>query len=243
VLSRGRLALARGWRGVGAGGQQRRQASARTACALRRYAGWRPCAFGCLTFLAPKPRLAKSRSVTSSLAGQVFHEDRPCVSPRACRSAADVHDASRILARFGDLSHRHRHWNCLRLLRRRCECWCCGVGTAADPARDAELPKSGDAELNQLRHLAVKAPLDDLFAKAMLFLSARVRAYPKDEILWQGVERMSRELVANEGRVVDQMVILVITGQIEGTARPPEPSLRDLVPVLRERREQARRRK
>jgi hypothetical protein len=113
----------------------------------------------------------------------------------------------------------------------------------ADPARDAELPKSGDAELNQLRHLAVKAPLDDLFAKAMLFLSARVRAYPKDEILWQGVERMSRELVANEGRVVDQMVILVITGQIEGTARPPEPSLRDLVPVLRERREQARRRK
>jgi hypothetical protein len=122
-----------------------------------------------------------------------------------------------------------------------------GAATAqppiADPARDAELPKSGNAELDQLRHLAVKAPLDDLFAKALYFMSTRARSYQKDEILWRGVERMSREVIDNPARNVDQIIIGLILTNIEGTAHPSDPSLRELVPALRVRREEARRRK
>jgi hypothetical protein len=114
---------------------------------------------------------------------------------------------------------------------------------AVDASAEQELPKSGDHELDQLRWLAVKAPLDELFAKAPVFLSTRVSTYKNDEILWKGVERMTREIVDNPGRAVDQMHIAVIIGQIEGTARPTRPSLREFVPTLRQRREEARRRK
>lgn len=108
---------------------------------------------------------------------------------------------------------------------------------------DGELTPSGDIELDQLRWLAVKAPLDQLFEKALVLLSTRVSVYKFDEILWRGVDRMSKEIVDNPNHAATESVIAVIIGQIEGTARPASPSLRDRVPQLRIRRAEAKRRK
>ncbi len=116
------------------------------------------------------------------------------------------------------------------------------AGPAAAPAGPVEWKPSGDAELEEWRRLAVKAPLDELFERAMAFLDARVSNYPKDEILWLGVERLAKESAGNESRPVNEMTLVVVVAQIEGTARPTEPSLRELVPQLRARRERSRRR-
>jgi hypothetical protein len=116
-------------------------------------------------------------------------------------------------------------------------------GQAVDASAEQELPKSGDHELDQLRWLAVKAPLDELFAKAPVFLSTRVSTYKNDEILWKGVERMTREIVDNPSRRVDPAVIGFIITQINGTAHPSKPSLGERVPRLRERLSEERARK
>lgn len=118
-----------------------------------------------------------------------------------------------------------------------------GAAPPSAPAVEPELKPSGDAQLDMLRKLAVKAPLDDLFANALVFLDMRVSTYPKDEVLWLGVERLAREIVNNPARQVAEGVVFITLTQIEGAARPVTPSLRELVPSLRSRREQIRRRK
>lgn len=111
------------------------------------------------------------------------------------------------------------------------------------PAAEPELPTSGDVELDELRRLAVKAPLDELFEKAPVFLHLRVSTYKDDEILWRGVDRLSREVVENPARRVDYGIIGVMISQIEGTARPNTPSLQERVPQLRVRLQEARKRR
>lgn len=78
-----------------------------------------------------------------------------------------------------------------------------GVGSApADPAGEGvqggepaqagneELPKSGDADLDELRRLAVKAPIEELVQHRLVFVNATFMDYPLDRVLWQGVERL-----------------------------------------------------
>jgi hypothetical protein len=105
---------------------------------------------------------------------------------------------------------------------------------------EEELKTSGDAELDYWRQVAVKAPLDELFAKGVMFLGVRVRDYPQDPILWLGVERMVRELDANPLRTADEIVLMLLPAQIDSQSRPAEPSLREFVPALRTRRQDAR---
>jgi hypothetical protein len=54
------------------------------------------------------------------------------------------------------------------------------------PAR----PSSGDALLDELRRLAVDAPLDELLAWRLMFLMELGSTYRNDPLLWRGVERM-----------------------------------------------------
>jgi hypothetical protein len=108
---------------------------------------------------------------------------------------------------------------------------------------EEELKTSGDAELDYWRQVAVKAPLDELFAKGVMFLSVRVSDYPKDQILWKGVERMVAEVIGNESRVVDEGLVGFLASQLVAEARPAEPSLREFVPALRQRRESLKRKK
>jgi hypothetical protein len=108
---------------------------------------------------------------------------------------------------------------------------------------DVELKTTGDAELDYWRRLAVQAPLDELFEKALPFLTARVATYRMDEVLWRGVARMASEITENPTRQVEWMTIEMVIGQIEGPAHPATPSLTHLVPRLRARSKQERARK
>ena len=110
------------------------------------------------------------------------------------------------------------------------------------PKQADPLPSSGDAELDYWRGVA-KGPLNDLFEKGLMFLIVRVRDYPKDEVLWSGVERMVRELQGNEAREVLETVLATLAVQIEGPARPEAPALREFVPMLRQRRQALRKKR
>ncbi|MBL8753300.1 MAG: hypothetical protein JNK15_08375 [Planctomycetes bacterium] len=106
---------------------------------------------------------------------------------------------------------------------------------------DATAPKfvlkpTGDADLDALQRLAVEAPLDELFAHAAIFQSLRTSPYPKDPILWHGVDRMTREIIDNKNRRVDPLIVGSLIQAIAGTARPADDSLRDRIPALRARK-------
>lgn len=60
-----------------------------------------------------------------------------------------------------------------------------------------ELSSTGDAVLDELRRLAIKAPIAELFDKRMLFLEQVSLNYRDDKVLWQGVERLCDEIVSN----------------------------------------------
>jgi len=49
---------------------------------------------------------------------------------------------------------------------------------------------SGDVELDELRRLAVKAPIEELVARRLVFLNSLSSDYRKDPYLWNGVARL-----------------------------------------------------
>lgn len=67
-----------------------------------------------------------------------------------------------------------------------------GAAQAAGSAapREEELTPSGDSDLDELRRLAVKAPIEELIERRLPFVNAVFADYPKDEILWRGVGRL-----------------------------------------------------
>ena len=69
------------------------------------------------------------------------------------------------------------------------------AGPAGSPAADPLL--EGDAVLRELRRLAVDAPVEELFARRMIFLDLLSRRYGNDEVLWRGVARLCDEVLGN----------------------------------------------
>lgn len=79
---------------------------------------------------------------------------------------------------------------------------CCGFAFAAacstppaPPVPTAPPPtppraSSGNAELDELRRLAVDAPIDELLAFRLVFLIELGSTYRNDPLLWRGVERL-----------------------------------------------------
>ncbi len=67
-------------------------------------------------------------------------------------------------------------------------------------APPAELPSTGDADLDELRRLAVKAPIEELLEQRMVFLNCLFRDYPKDAVLWGGAKRIAEAIL--EGREI-----------------------------------------
>src|SRR5262245_48568230 len=59
------------------------------------------------------------------------------------------------------------------------------ASVSGDPGAGGELPpSSGDADLDELRRLAIAAPIEELVERRNLFIMMRNRTYPDDRYLW-----------------------------------------------------------
>ncbi len=68
------------------------------------------------------------------------------------------------------------------------------AAAAAVPPAEPELEPSGDVELDELRRLAVKAPIEELIERRLTFLKCVSREYRRDAVLWKGVERLANAI-------------------------------------------------
>lgn len=107
------------------------------------------------------------------------------------------------------------------------------ANTPSAPAEPPEPPSTGNRELDELRRLAIKAPIDELVGQQKMFLLMVTQTYRRDHVLWQGVARLAEELLTNasipERRLVAHWLAQVIEqGDADFTA-----SLRSRAPELR----------
>ena len=70
-----------------------------------------------------------------------------------------------------------------------------GVAPVPAPAGEEELKPSGDVELDELRRLAVKAPIAELLERQFMFVNAVSKVYQRDVVLWRGVDRLADALI------------------------------------------------
>ncbi len=103
------------------------------------------------------------------------------------------------------------------------------------------LEPSGDATLDELRRLAVKAPIEELVAQSSLFLGLRSRDYRDDQTLWQGLNRLANEVIDNPNHRLSRSTVVVLRNQIEGQDWPPELNLKNKLRALRTRLEAMKR--
>jgi hypothetical protein len=110
----------------------------------------------------------------------------------------------------------------------------CGyaLGSARAEAASDPLASTGDAQLDELRRLAVKAPLKELLERAFDFLTERASNYHKDEVLWIGVGSIARAVVVRPGDF-DRAVILMTKAAFQGTSPPAHLHLEDILPEIR----------
>jgi hypothetical protein len=66
-----------------------------------------------------------------------------------------------------------------------------------EPGKEEELASSGDADLDELRRLAVKAPIEELVKHDLLFITMTTRTYRRDQILWRGMVRLADRVLAD----------------------------------------------
>lgn len=104
---------------------------------------------------------------------------------------------------------------------------------------ETERKSSGDALLDELRRLAVDAPVAELVEHGIRFCYHRDAQYRDDGILWRGIERIAKHIAANPG-TVDRGLLLVVTATIERGAPPASLQLDALLPNLRGQRSQRR---
>lgn len=69
------------------------------------------------------------------------------------------------------------------------------AGTPGPASNDFE--KSGDADLDELRRLAVKAPIEELVKHDAMFVTLVSRTYRKDTYLWRGMRRLADHVLEN----------------------------------------------
>lgn len=112
--------------------------------------------------------------------------------------------------------------------------WGYAVGAAAATAReDGDLVPSGNAELDELRRLAVEAPIEELLEQRLVFISCLLHEYPKDRILWRGAKRIGEALI--EGRQIPERRLFsrFLAQMIEGHPLEFTEPLLALAPQLR----------
>jgi hypothetical protein len=104
------------------------------------------------------------------------------------------------------------------------------ANVGAQPDDDAL--KTGNAGLDELRRLALKAPIEELYGKWFTLLSAVNDTYTDDTILWGGVKRICDELINNNARrdrrQTAAFAIHVISYATSTSAESLRPLLNDL---------------
>ena len=78
-----------------------------------------------------------------------------------------------------------------------------------------QLPSTGDADLDELRRLAVKAPIEELLEQRLVFLANMSREYRGDQILWRGFDRLVEVVLHGEGVSDDRLLGRLLAQIIE----------------------------
>ena len=106
------------------------------------------------------------------------------------------------------------------------------AATAAGGPGEAELAPSGNAELDELRRLAIKAPIEELMERRLAFLLTRQLSYRDDEVLWRGVVRICDSVLANESMADRRATAKAILSTINQGPVPKHLDLADRVLAL-----------
>jgi hypothetical protein len=106
-----------------------------------------------------------------------------------------------------------------------------GDGVAAPG--DEELKPSGDFELDELRRLAVKAPIEELIQHRKTMLVFMSRTYRSDKFLWQGAKRIADYLLNTPSYSERRIASLSLIQLIEKGDRKFAASLDHYIPELR----------
>jgi hypothetical protein len=108
------------------------------------------------------------------------------------------------------------------------------VNAAVLGAGGVELPpSSGDADLDELRRLAIAAPIEELIDKRLNFLASRNRQYPKDVYLWFGIKRLCDAIAAVPDTPERRLLARLLLDLVENKNPPSSISFRDNLPTLR----------
>lgn len=103
---------------------------------------------------------------------------------------------------------------------------------APGPASD-DFEKSGDADLDELRRLAVKAPIEELVKHDMLFIRSATVVYPNDRVLWRGLRRLAEEVIAKQAYPNRRIAAGVLIQTINAAVPEMASTVSDLVRSLR----------
>lgn len=90
-----------------------------------------------------------------------------------------------------------------------------------------------DADLAELRRLAVDAPLGELLQHRLLFMFRLGNEYHMDPVLWSGVERLCDAVLAGEPIADRRLFARLLAQTIEKAQAPGAAALRSRVPELR----------
>jgi len=88
-------------------------------------------------------------------------------------------------------------------------------GDSADASKELFEP-SGDSQLDELRRIAVAAPLEELIEKRGAILHFIVVDYPRDKHLWVGIERLVKATLHGQSINERRSLALWLAKLIEG---------------------------
>jgi len=92
---------------------------------------------------------------------------------------------------------------------------------------------TGDADLDELRRLAVKAPIEELVKHRLVFVNATFADYPKDATLWKGIGRLAEFVLSDFAMDDRRKFAAALAGVIEQADIVVSRDLRQLAPKLR----------
>jgi hypothetical protein len=101
------------------------------------------------------------------------------------------------------------------------------------PAPDEPLAPSGDADLDELRRLAVKAPIEELVEHRLTFVYTATTTYRSDKVLWRGIERLCDAALSSR-EIPNKRIFAKALAQVIELGEPElNQMLKDRVPGLR----------